>query len=72
MPQESLLTYDIMHIMIINMMKMQIVSTSYPSIQPLMVIYARGLDESLHHKNRGARANLMKLRSNSNQEPFLD
>ena len=55
-----MLTYDIMHIMIINMMKKQIVSTSRPNVWPLMMIYARRLDESLRHKNQGAIAYLME------------
>ena len=58
--------------MIINMMKKQIVSTSHPNVWSLMVIHVMGLDESLHHKNRGANAYLMESRSNSNQELFLD
>ena len=67
-----MLTYDIMHIMIINMMKKQIVSTSRPNVWPLMMIFARRLDESLHHKNQGTSTYLRESRSNSNQELFLD
>ena len=58
--------------MIINMMKMQIVFASHPNFWPLMVIHARRLDESLHHKNRVASTYLIELRSNFNQEFFLN